>query len=91
MIGRFFFCAGTRGAEMPPVRKDGTVMRKWELSLMIGIAAALVWCAVSPAFVTNWWTAAFEPLCDELLRAEADGGSVVFRSKLWDLAGQFVF
>ena len=61
-------------------------MRKWEVSLLIAVAATVVWCAFAPSLLPRWWTAAFAPLCDGILTAEADGGAVVLRSKLWELA-----
>ena len=65
----------------------GVFMRKWEISLAFGTAAALLWCAGLP----QRWTTAFAPLCDALLTAESDGSGIVLRSKLWELLMQFVF
>ncbi len=62
-------------------------MRKWELSLLFGVAVTLLWTAAVP----QWWTTAFSPLCDALLTAEADGTGVELRSKLWELLMRLVF
>ena len=63
-------------------------MKKWELSLLIGVAVTLVWCAVSPRFTMQWWTTAFAPLCDGILSTGDGGGEVLLRSKLWELLTQ---
>lgn len=60
-------------------------MKKWEIALMIGVAATILCCAASPGFVTQWWTTAFSPLCDGILGVDAGGGTVVLRSKVWEL------
>lgn len=60
-------------------------MRKWELSVLVGAAAAVLWSAVSPSPATYWWTTAFSPLCGELLNAESTGEGIVLRSKLCEL------
>ena len=72
---------------------EGTVfsMRKWELSLLIGVVAARLWCAAPPHLVPQWWTTAFSPLCDGILGAGAGGGEIVLRSKLWEALSQYVF
>lgn len=70
---------------------DGVFMRKWEVSLLFGAAVTLLWTAAADALAPQWWTTAFAPLCDTLLTAEADGGGIVLRSKLWELLMQFVF
>lgn len=59
-------------------------MKKWEISLLIAVAATLFCCAALPDLTPRWWTAAFSPLCDGVLTAGAEGG-VVLRSKLWEL------
>ena len=59
-------------------------MKKWELSLLIAVAAAILCCATLPDLTPRWWTAAFSPLCDGVLTTGAEGG-VVLRSKLWEL------
>lgn len=48
-------------------------MKFWkiEISLAVGLLCALVWCALEPGFLMSWWGAAFEPLCDGVLTAEA--------------------
>ena len=40
---------------------------KWELSLMIGLAVMLLYCAVHGQNTLQWWSAAFSPLCDGIL------------------------
>ena len=60
-------------------------MKKWELSLLIAAAAAILCCAALPELTPRWWTAAFSPLCDGVLTARADCGGVVLRSRLWEL------
>ena len=65
-------------------------LKKWEIALMIGVAATILCCAVTPGFTTQWWTTAFAPLCDGILGADAPGGEIVLCSKLWELlAGWF--
>ncbi|MBO4915740.1 MAG: hypothetical protein J5449_11120 [Oscillospiraceae bacterium] len=58
---------------------------KWEISIMIGVVVTIIWCAASPGLTTQWWTAAFAPLCDGLFTSELGSGDVVLRSKLWEL------
>ena len=53
---------------------------KLEVSLAVGLLCALIWCALEPGILMNWWCAAFEPLCDGVLTAEGEGGEVVLRS-----------
>lgn len=53
--------------------------------MMIGVAAAIIWCAAEPHLTTQWWTAAFAPLCDGILTAEGSGEGIILRSKLWEL------
>ena len=68
-------------------------MKKWELSLLIAVIAAIVCCAVRPEPTMRWWTAAFSPLCDQILTADCDtvlaedceGEGLVLRSKLLEL------
>lgn len=60
-------------------------MKKWELALMIGVAATILCCAAAPGFTTRWWTTAFLPLCDGILGADASGGEIILRSKVWEL------
>ena len=65
-------------------------MKKWELSLLIAVIAAIVCCAVRPEPTMRWWTAAFSPLCDQILTADCDtvpvsdgdGEDLLLRSKL---------
>lgn len=66
-------------------------MKKWELSLLIAVVAAIVCCAVLPEPTTQWWTAAFSPLCDDILTADAGCDSIVLRSKLWELLTKAAF
>lgn len=61
-------------------------MKKWELSLLIAVVVTILYCAASPEPMPRWWTAAFAPLCDGILTADADGAAVVLRSKIWELA-----
>lgn len=60
-------------------------LKKWELALMIGVAATILCCAVAPGLTMHWWTTAFSPLCDGILGADASGGEIVLRSKIWEL------
>lgn len=60
-------------------------MKKWELALMIGVAATILCCAAPPELTARWWTTAFSPLCDGILGADAGGGGIVLRSKVWEL------
>lgn len=60
---------------------------KLEVSLAIGLLCALVWCALEPGILMNWWCAAFEPLCDGVLTA-GGGDGVEFRSFFGELAGR---
>ena len=60
-------------------------MKKWEIALMIGVAATILYCAASPGFTMQWWTTAFSPLCDGILGADAPGGEIVLRSRIWEL------
>ena len=60
-------------------------MTKWELALMIGVAATILCCAAPPELTARWWTTAFSPLCDGILGADAGGGGIVLRSKVWEL------
>ncbi len=60
-------------------------MKKWEISLLFGAAAALFWCAFDPRLTMDWWGAAFSPLCDTLFRADCAGSRLVLRSGLWEL------
>jgi len=60
-------------------------MKKWEISLMVGAAVMLLWCAAEPGALMRWWGVAFSPLCDSMNCARLGGGDVVVRSKLWEL------
>lgn len=60
-------------------------MKHWELALLIAVAVTILCCAALPELTPRWWTAAFAPLCDGLLSAEAEVGGLVLRSKLWEL------
>jgi len=63
-------------------------MKRWELALLLGAAAAILWCAASGGRETallSWWSVAFEPLCDGILTEELGGGGIVLRSRLWEL------
>ena len=63
-------------------------MKKWELSLMVGVLAAVIWCAAAPQIELFWWTTAFSPLCDGILTAEGGSGEIVLRSRLWEALAQ---
>ncbi len=65
-------------------------VKKWEISMMLGVLAMILCCAASPHLTTQWWTTAFSPLCDAILAADAGGGGIVLRSKLYDLLMQYV-
>ena len=58
---------------------------KWELSLMIGLAVMLLYCAVHGQNTLQWWSAAFSPLCDGILTQSAATGGIVVKSKLAEL------
>lgn len=60
-------------------------MKKWEIALMIGAAVTILCCAAPPELTTRWWTTAFAPLCDGILGADASGGGIVLRSRIWEL------
>lgn len=64
---------------------------KFELSVMIGVLATIIWCAATPHLTTQWWTTAFAPLCDGILTADRSGGGVVLRSKIWELLMKSAF
>lgn len=64
-------------------------LNKLEISLAVGLLAALVWCAVEPRVTVRWWCAAFEPLCDGVLTAEG-GEAVVYRSFFAELIGRML-
>ena len=62
----------------------GGFLMKWtkfELSLMFGLAAMLLYCAAHGQNTLQWWSAAFAPLCDGILTKDCAGG-IVIRSKL---------
>lgn len=63
-------------------------LKKWEISLMIGVAATILCCAARPELTLNWWTTAFSPLCDGILGAETADGGLIVRSRLWELLAQ---
>lgn len=60
-------------------------MKKWEVSVLIGVLVTIAWCAALPHITPQWWTAAFSPLCDGILTAEAGRAGIVLRSKVWEL------
>ena len=62
---------------------------KLELSLMIGLAAMLLYCAVQTPPVMQWWSAAFSPLCDGILTKSGTDG-VVVKSKLLELLARWM-
>lgn len=55
---------------------------KVELSLAIGLAAMLLFCAARGQNTLQWWSAAFSPLCDGILTQSAASGSLVIKSRL---------
>ena len=54
---------------------------KWELSLAVGLAVMLLFCAARGTNTLQWWSAVFSPLCDGILTKDCAGGIVV-KSKL---------
>ncbi len=60
-------------------------MKKWEISLLVGAAVMLLWCAAEPNVMMHWWVVAVSPLCDAMNCARLGGGDVVVRSKSWEL------
>ena len=58
---------------------------KWELSLAVGLAVMLLFCAARGTNPLQWWSAAFSPLCDGILTQSAASGDVVVKSKLAEL------
>ena len=64
-------------------------MRKWEISLLVGVAVTLLWCTSARTLTMQWWTAAFSPLCDGLTGGAAEGG-IELRCALWDFLKQCV-
>lgn len=58
---------------------------KFELSLMLGLAAMLLYCAARGQNTLQWWSAAFSPLCDGILTQSAATGGIVVKSKLAEL------
>ena len=61
---------------------------KWELSLAVGLAVMLLYCAARGQNMLQWWSAAFSPLCDGILSKGAGGGAIVIKSKLLELLAQ---
>ena len=58
---------------------------KWELSLAVGLAVMLLYCASRGQNTMLWWSAAFSPLCDGILTHGSTGSDVVIKSKLAEL------
>lgn len=58
---------------------------KWELSLAVGLAVMLLFCATRGTNTLQWWSTAFSPLCDGILTQSAASGDVVVKSKLAEL------
>ena len=58
---------------------------KWELSLAVGLAAMLLFCAARGTNTLQWWSAVFSPLCDGIQSQSAASGDVVVKSKLAEL------
>ena len=65
--------------------------QKWEISVMAGVIATILWSAAAPRPAPQWWTTAFSPLCDGILTACSSGEGVVLRSKLWELVSRYLF
>lgn len=53
--------------------------------MLVGVVAAILWCAASPRLTPQWWTTAFSPLCGDILQLGGAGGGIVLRSKFWEL------
>lgn len=70
---------------------DGVFMRKWEVSLLVGVIMTVLWCAAPPHLTMQWWTTAFSPLCDGILGVEDAGEGIVLRSKFWELLTEYAF
>ena len=66
------------------------IMRKWEISLLIGVVVTMLCCAAPPRLAMQWWTTAFSPLCDGILSG-AGSGEIVLRSKFWELLQEYAF
>ena len=60
-------------------------MKRWEISLAVGLFAMLLFCAACGVKEPAWWGAVFRPLCDGVLTSPAAGGQLVLRSRLWEL------
>ena len=58
---------------------------KLELSLAIGLAAMLLFCAARGQDTLKWWSAAFSPLCDSILTQNAASDGIVVKSKIAEL------
>ena len=58
---------------------------KWELSLAVGLAVMLFYCAARGQTMLQWWSAAFSPLRDGILTQSAATGGIVVKSKLAEL------
>ena len=58
---------------------------KLELSLAIGLAVMLLYCASRGQNTMLWWSAAFSPLVDGILTHGSTGSDVVIKSKLAEL------
>ena len=43
-------------------------MKRLELSLLFGFAVMLLYFFLAPTQADAWWTSAFEPLCEALVR-----------------------
>ena len=56
-----------------------------EYSLLLALAVTLLYCAILPPDAHAWWGAAFSPLCDGILTADAADGEIVLKSRFWEL------
>ncbi|MBQ9459510.1 MAG: hypothetical protein IJU66_06205 [Oscillospiraceae bacterium] len=56
---------------------------------MIAVFITILCCAATPRLTTQWWTAAFAPLCDGWLTGEVNAEGIVLRSKLGELFSLF--
>lgn len=61
---------------------------KLELSLAIGLAAMLLYCASRGQSSMLWWSAAFSPLCDGILTHSAATGDIKARRAAGAAAGR---
>lgn len=58
---------------------------KWELSLAVGLAVMLLFCAARGTNTLQWWSAASPRCAIRILTQSAASGDVVVKSKLAEL------